>query len=196
MLSNTRIKVVRGSDESFVLKLRTRSDRDPMDLTAATKISVIFIKSNRSELILTNEEISATKATLTIGGVIFLASEPGTLGNSIQLNFDGVKTVQELVDAWNLANVGNEVEFTGTANQIITGGIYTLKGGMPAYTPVEIIGNPILGKFRVKLIDYHTSQLRLGINQSITVYVDYGVHPTGERVPAELKNFLDVVEPN
>jgi hypothetical protein len=194
MFSNTRLKVVRGEDESFVLKLRTKTDKDPMDLTDATKITVVILKSNRSELILTNEEVAATKAKAKISGVDFIAANAGTSGNDIQLDFDGIRTTQQIVDDWNTANATNAVEHTGVSSQVLVGGIYRLSGGLPAYTPIEIQGNPVLGKIKVKLIDYHTSQLRLGLNQNLTVIIDFGVHPVGDRVVAQLKNFLDVVE--
>lgn len=196
MLSNTRLKIVRGEDESFVLKLRTKTDRDPLDLTDATKITVIMNKSNRSQLTLTNEPVSASKATTSVDGVTFIAADAGANGNSIALDLDGVRTVQQIVDQWNTANPSNQVEFTGTASKVLSGGSYSLSGGLPAYTPIEVIGNPVLGKFKLTLIDLHTNQLRLGLNQSLTVIVDFGVHPTGNRVVSQLSNFMDVVELN
>jgi hypothetical protein len=194
MFSNTRLKVVRGEDENFILKLRTKTDKDPMDLTDATKISVVMVKSNRSELVLTNELVLAQKAKTTVNGTTFIAADAGTLGNNIQLDLDGVRTLQQIIDDWNQLNPTNQVEHDGVPSNIPTGGLYSLSGGMPAYTPIELVGNPVLGKIKVILIDAHSAQLRLGLNQSLTVIIDFGVHPVGNRVIAQLKNFLDVVE--
>lgn len=196
MLSNTRLKIIRGEDENFILKLRTKTDKDPMDLTDATKITVIMTKSNRSQLILTNEPVAASKAKTTVSGIVFIAADAGAAGNTIELDLDGVRTVQQIVDAWNLANSSNQVEFTGSPSTVLSGGLYRLAGGLPTYTPITLVGSPILGKFKLTLIDLHTNQLRLGLNQSLTVIVDFGVHPTGNRVVSQLSNFLDVVELN
>jgi len=194
MISNTRLKVVRGEDERFVLKLRTKSQQDPLDLSSATKISISLIKSNRTEIVLTNEVLVAQKAKTKVWQVTFTALTPGVNGNNIQLDFDGIKTVQEIVDEWNIANPTNTIGHDGTGSTKLTGGLYTLSGGLPAYQAIEVVDSPILGRIKVTLLDTHTNQLRLGLNQSLTIKVDFGVHPTGNRVIAQLKNFLDVVE--
>lgn len=195
MISNSRLKIIRGQDSQFIFKLRSKTDRDPLDLTTATKISVKMVKSDRSELVLTNEMLTATKAKTNLQNVNFIAADTGVNGNLIQLNFDGVRTIQQIVSEWNTANPTNTVEHDGIASAVLTGGVYTLKGGMPAYMAISVVGSPVLGKISVKLIDYNTNQLRLGTNQNVTVLIDFGVHPTGTRIIAQQKNFLDVVEP-
>ena len=64
--------------------------------------------------------------------IFFKAVNQGTAGNSISLVFNGTDDIDTVVDAWNLANVGNEVEAKGAkadehyyiGNSIITGNIF------------------------------------------------------------------------
>lgn len=55
---------------------------------------------------------SGPLATVIYLTTTFTADHPGSDGNSILLTFDGIKTVQQVVDAWNRANPSIQVKFT------------------------------------------------------------------------------------
>lgn len=69
------------------------------------------------------------KATKLAGGVNFTATYTGTGGNSISLVFDGVKTVDAVRHAWNVANPDNTVEHDGAGTEVLTAQTVTLIGG-------------------------------------------------------------------
>ena len=65
------------------------------------------------------------------GGVTFRANIPGTAGNSIALVFDGIKTVQQVINVWNTAHTDNQVHFVApeTGSSVLAAGTVTLSGG-------------------------------------------------------------------
>jgi len=70
------------------------------------------------------------RATATSSGITYTAVTPGSLGNSIALVFDGVKTITQVVTAWNTANASNQVGFTGGLGSTVpSSGTVTLSGG-------------------------------------------------------------------
>lgn len=79
-------------------------------------------------------EVLCTTASATYEGVTFTAVVCGAIGNSITLEFDGIKTVQEVVDAWNTAHPDNQVTYypptAGTA--VLAAGTVQLSGGAGA----------------------------------------------------------------
>lgn len=70
------------------------------------------------------------RATTISSGITYTAVTPGSLGNSIALVFDGVKTITQVVNAWNTANASNQVGFTGGPGSTVpSSGTVTLSGG-------------------------------------------------------------------
>jgi len=72
------------------------------------------------------------QATATVGPNTFTAVNFGTSGNSIALIFNGTDTVTAVTAAWNAANPGNQVTFTGSGATVPTAQTITLTGGAAA----------------------------------------------------------------
>lgn len=69
-------------------------------------------------------------AQASTGGITFLANEPGTKMNGVKLEFDGVKTVQQVVDAYNdSVEQALEVHFNGSPAAVLAVQTVTLNGG-------------------------------------------------------------------
>lgn len=68
-------------------------------------------------------------ASATVGPNVFTADNPGEAGNSISLVFDGILDVSAVVTAWNTANPGNTVSFTGAGATVPSAQTTTLSGG-------------------------------------------------------------------
>lgn len=110
------IKIKRGSDKRFKVKLRLPNGDPWPNLNQVTDIFVRFQKSNTQELEVSNAIIPSVASQATVGEVInvqpevvFTATTPGLTGNLIQLDFDGVLDFDSVVDAWNSANPSNLV---------------------------------------------------------------------------------------
>jgi hypothetical protein len=73
----------------------------------------------------------ATVAHATYDGHLFVACFAGSAGNLISLVFDGVMTVQQVVDVWNTANPTNCVKFypLSAATHVCPAGSVTLTDG-------------------------------------------------------------------
>jgi phage tail sheath protein FI len=82
--------------------------------------------------------VSAVAATATEQSVLFTANTAGVIGNTISLVFDGVATIDAVVDAWNLANPSNTVSHDGTGTAVLTAATVNLADG------VDEIGSQIL----------------------------------------------------
>jgi hypothetical protein len=191
MYNMVRLKIFQGQDKKITFKLR-RKNGDPLDLTGATGVQVAFTKADRSQLVTSMNQVAAKKASYTVSeNMIFIAVSGGANGNNIVLSFDGIQTVQEIVDAWNLANAGNTVEFEGEAASVLPTQNIQLTGGYDAYIPVSITDEK-LGHIQCILIDYDTSSLRLGKNQDIKITIDYGNPPNGTRLITVLDGKLDI----
>jgi hypothetical protein len=187
-----RLKIVRGEDKYPIIKLRGKQSKDPVDLTNSTNITFVFKKSNRQDLILDTNTIPAVKACLELEGIKIIADTAGDAGNVIILNFNGVDDLDTIVSEWNSDNPTNTVSHNGDGDEIFDGQ-QRLSGGFQAYAPVEVL-NAVLGRIRLTLVDAHTNVLRLGLNQSFKILVDFGPHPTGTRNVGVYENKLDVVE--
>lgn len=190
-----RLKINRGSDKDFIIKIRSKDNNDPVNLTSATKIAITLTKSNRSLLVRDNSLMPAKKAFVDINNVRIIADNAGMNGNSIILLFNGVDNLNTVIADWNSSNPTNTISHNGSGTQVFDGE-YQLEGGADAYYPVTIEGNPLLGKIRVHLSDFDTSSLRLGLNQSLTVTIDFGIHPTGIRKITRYDNKVDILENN
>jgi hypothetical protein len=90
------------------------------------------IATATNTLVLTNKSISYyASATITVGidTITFTAVNPGPIGNSISLVFNGSSTVATVVAAWNSANPSNTVGFTGPGSDTPTAQTVNLGGG-------------------------------------------------------------------
>ena len=61
------------------------------------------------------------QASAISGGATFTAVNFGVGGNSISLAFNGTADIDTVVNAWNAANTGNQVSFTGVAGSTVLG---------------------------------------------------------------------------
>lgn len=71
------------------------------------------------------------RAVSTYGAITFEAKYPGTESNSIVLQFDGVKTLGQVVDEWNLKNTDLSVKVTSAdpLTDVPPAGTATFSGG-------------------------------------------------------------------
>jgi len=81
-------------------------------------------------------EAGAVKASAVLGPNTFTAVNAGVIGNSIALNFDGLLSVQQVVDSYNTAYPANQVSFIGDGATIPVAGTVALSGGLDAEEPV------------------------------------------------------------
>jgi hypothetical protein len=190
---NERLCIKRGSDASPIFKMRGKYYDNPMDLTGTFNITIELDKANRSKAIYDMTPLPAKKAYVEINAIRIEADNAGAIGNSIVLVFDGVKTLEQVVNDWNIANPSNTANHDGIGDEIITG-TKRLWGGLDSYSPVQIDGNPILGRIKLVLTEVDTKALKRGDNQSIKITVDFGVPPSGTRKIAIFADKLDVVD--
>ena len=142
-MSEERLRIFRGQDKSFLIRLINKKTKDPYTLTGATLIQVIFEKEDRTKLKLSNVNVPAVKSQGEIQSVIFTALVAGSEGNGINLVFNGTDTIDQVVTAWNNANPTNGVEHNAQdGSEVLEAGAVELIGGYPSYTPDQIWGNP------------------------------------------------------
>ena len=188
------VEIKRGADKKFTIKLR-KGNGDPYSLEDATKISVEFKKFDHTVLEINNIEQPATYSTVEYNGEIFNANVAGSLGSSIVLIFDGIKTITEVLAHWNDLNVTNQASSEATDPSIILPiGNAELANGFDSYKKVDVIGNTILGNIFVILPNCDTELLKVGSQQAIDIIIDKGNHPIGDRIIRELQNAIDVRE--
>lgn len=77
-------------------------------------------------------------ATATYNGVTYTAKRRGLTGETITLAFDGVKSIQSVVKAWNLANPYNPVAHNGAGSTVPP-------AGTPAFSVGSYTVNPVTG---------------------------------------------------
>lgn len=190
---DSRILIISGADASIIVRLRNPKTGDPIDLTDSTKIEFRFKNRDRTNLFLDNTLIPSIKAQITYTEVIFLADVAGANGNDIFLQFDGISDIDTVVNAWNVANPSNTVSHNGTGTDVLPASTIRLTDGYDAYSPVEIVGNPNLGKVKISILEKQTMELRRGNNQSFSTSIDYGTWPGGTRIKGIFDN-LNVVD--
>jgi hypothetical protein len=190
---NERLIIKKGSDSTPIFKLRGRYSNDPMDLTGVFNITVELTKANRSKLVIDMTELPSQKAYFEEGSVKIIADYAGAIGNSIVLAFNDVDDLDTVIGTWNTANPSNTVSHNGVGDEIYNGN-KRLWGGLDAYTPIEVDGNPILGRVKIRLLDTDTQLLKRGDNQSVKVIIDFGAPPSGDRKIAIFDDRLDVVD--
>ena len=187
------VKVKRGSDKTFLIKCRAPNG-DPVDLTAVTQITVKIPKRDNTKLSINLDTIPASFAKATYSGVTYTAMTAGPNGNSILLQFNGVLTIQQVVDAWNTANPANQVGFSGGAGTLIPpAGNVNLTGALSAYERVEKLSPAVLGKIKVHLRNPDTQDLKLANSLAIEVLLDEGADPEGNQRGFIIPDALDVI---
>lgn len=188
-----RLVIYKGEDKTALVKLKLNNG-DPLDLTGVTNLEAILKKANRTNLILSLEQVPASRAGGTYDNVIFSADTLGLVGNSIILNFDGVHDIDTIVSDWNTANPTNTVSHNGTGSSVLAAGSIQLSGGTAAYFPVDVLDEK-LGILTLTMQNNETNSLRLGQDQSVSFNIDYGEHPAGTRKIAKLSKRMDVLRP-
>lgn len=178
-----------GTDKTITVRLFDK-DQNPIDLTSVTKITVTFPGRGIDVPQLDSDLIPAIAATASSSddSISFTATTAGILGNSISLVFDGVSTVQDVVDAWNTANPTNTVSHDGLGTEVLTSQTVSLTGGVDSYYTIEKLTPENLGRFKMTLDNEFTNRLRLGINLSILVTIDIG----DDRDTTKIYNAIDV----
>ena len=180
MTTTNKVPVIyKGSDVKFIVRIRDDND-DPVDFTGVTLFTVKMKATPKGNFTVDSNQIPATAASATSGGVTFTADASGELGNAISLVFNGSDDVDTVVSTWNLGNPGNTVSHDGVGTEVISASTLPLSGGVEAYFKVETEGNPVLGKIRITLNEEDTEQLRLNENP-IEIIIDRGAHPAGDR---------------
>jgi len=194
-MSDERLRIFRGQDKSFLIRVINTRTKDPYSLTGATLIQVIFEKEDRTKLVLSNVVKPAIKAQNEYQNVLFTALVAGAEGNGINLIFNGVDTLDTVVSAWNTANPSNGVEHNSTdGTLVLTSGSVQLINGYQSYTPVSVFGNPDIGKIQVTIAEKETYLLRTGIGKSFTTVIDKGDNPAGVRNVGTFEQKVDIKE--
>lgn len=193
MNGERRLVISKGSDQFPIVDLLSRKTGRYFDLTNVTNIEFHFTKKDRSTLILDMSNIPATKALKVVDGITFIASSAGANGNSIQLTFNGVDTVDEIIQAWNDVNPANTVSHNGQGDEILESQTFNLDGGYNPYQAVSVFGNPIEGRVQLNILEKYTNLLRVGNSQSFKVVIDVGLHPGGVRAIGRFEQKLDVI---
>jgi len=192
-----RPEIRRGSDSTFKIYLR-REDGRPYDLTGVTYMKLKLPKENIGAVTVDSEETPAVAATavseVESADVTFTATTAGTVGNDIELEFDGTDSLDDVVSAWNTANPSNQVEHDGTGADVPEAQTVTLAGGVNAYTKVTATTPLQLGEVNVTLSEADTALLKLGKNQSLELTVDKGDSPAGQRKVIILRDAVAVEE--
>lgn len=187
------VKVKRGSDKTFLIKCRSPKG-DPIDLTNITQVTVKIPKKDNTNLNATLDTVPASFAKITYQGTLFSALVAGPAGNSILLQFNGTLTIQAVVNAWNTANPGNQVGFSGMAGtMVLAAGNAKLTGGITAYERVQILSPAVLGKLKVSLKNADTVDLKLANSVAIEVLLDEGDDPEGTQRGFVIADALDIV---
>jgi len=188
-------RIFRGEDRTLTLRVTRGKDKEPFDLTSATRFAVFFRKESGIDLLEINSDpIPAIVASIVYQTVTYTAVVAGAAGNLIILVFDGVEDIDTVIDTWNTANPTNTVSQDGVGTTVPTAATIQLKGGEEAITPVQVVGNPVLGKVSVVLNETQTQQLRVANNQDFKMEIDMGLNPTGKRRLVLYQNSLDVLE--
>lgn len=188
-----RIRVQSGADAVIIFRMKNNLTKDPLDLTGMTSAIYKFENRDGGNFILKSGQLPAAAAYGTHGGIKFTAVTAGSAGNNILLKFNGTSTISAVLAVWNTANPGNTVSAQAGANlaTVLPSGDLNLEFGYDPYNPVEVFGNPLLGKIRVTLKPLDTLKMKIGVNQTINSRMDFGA--TGPRRVANYQNLLDVV---
>jgi len=189
------ITIVKGDDRSINLYFVQQDNGRPYDLTGFTNISVFF-KTQFGGILEKNNSTYDTAAYASYAGINFTAQTLGTTGNSISLVFDGIQSLQTIVNAWNLANSGNQVSHDAPDGSIVpASATVSLAHGQSGLIDVTV-PSAVLGHVVVRVHDFDTVQFLAGRSLSFKVFIDNGTPPEGTRRKVIFANALEVVEDN
>lgn len=192
-MASNRIEIQAGTDVSTVFRMRNRKSGDPIDLTAMTAIRIIMTDRNRNQLIYQNVTIPSKAASFVYQNVTYTAVTPGANSNLIMLTFDGTSTIAQIITLWNQAHTMNQVMSNAVDPSVIpTAGQIMLAGGFDSYAQIAVFGDPKLGKVQLILKQQDTLNLKIGNNQSIKFFLDFG--PGGPRSSATYQSKFDVLD--
>jgi len=166
------LSLLRGEDRILVTRILFEKSSEPYDLTGWTRITAHFKKSDGTVLEKHSDLQGGEYASAYFGGVTFTAEEIGAIGNSIVLEFDGVKDIETVVDEWNTANPNNQVSSNAEDETVVLTTVsLTLSEGVDQYRDVTSISD-ILGKVQINLNEEDTGALKIGQNLSFKLVID------------------------
>ncbi len=187
-----QVNIKRGSDKSFVIKLRALNG-DPINITDMTQITVKIPKKDNTKLVINLDSIPTSYAKILYKGVTFTAVTAGPNGNLISLVFNGSQDIGTVVAAWNLANPANQVTHNGVNVNILDAGTAKLTGGLSSYVRVEKIAPYVLGKMKINLRNPDTLDLKLGQCIALEVLLDEGLDPEGEQQGFVIADAVNII---
>lgn len=189
------VKIKRGSDKKFVVKLR-HPNADPFDLTNADQVTLKLPKKDGTKLTIDTTPVPAVKAKALLQGVTFEAVTAGKVGNQIQLVFNGTDTIATVISAWNTANPSNQVSSNALtpSSTVLTAATVKLANGSDQYQKVLPMSPLVLGKILISLPNIDTAALRLANEQSIEVLVQVGDDPANDTTGLVIPNAIDVID--
>jgi hypothetical protein len=188
-----RLEIPVGTDVTAVFRLRHPVTGDPVDLTNMSQVTMYLEDRFSRPFCLGNVTVPAKAARIVYRDIELSAVTPGSAGNAIELVFDGVLTLAAVISAWNTANPGNQVQTTYSPTTVVPeAGTAVLEGGFDPYQQISIVGNPVLGKLQLILKVQDTLRLKIGNNQSLKLFVDFGI--TGPREGGDFQNLVDVTD--
>jgi hypothetical protein len=186
--------ITRGEDAAFTIRLLDSSGR-PYDLTNWVYLRLRLPADPTGAVLVDSSTTPAVPAVALAQGVNFTAVTPGTVGNSIELVFDGTETLATVATAWNTANASNQVSYSGLGTVVLTAATVQLDQGQNALQKLLPASPLQLGKIRVMLRDTDTTQLKLSKNQTIELTIDkLDAFPAGNRKIVLMADALSVRE--
>jgi hypothetical protein len=195
-----KFKIIQGEDRVIPLDIvrKTNSNvKRPFDLTGWTKIEVQFRKTNGGVLAIDSIPAHGRQSTAVYEEVTYTASNVGVLGDSISLVFNGIDSIQTVIDAWNTSNPANTVTSDASDTAVVpSASTVNLSGGLDNFAKVTVIGDARDGKIQVRLENDDTNSLKVGAGQGVAVVVDFGDHDLGNRRIASAKNVINVEKPS
>ena len=195
-----KFKIIQGEDRIIPLDIVKKSNTNikrPFDLTGWTKLAVQFRTQHGGVLELDSIPAHGRKSSSIYEGVTYTATNVGVAGDSISLVFDGILTIQAVIDDWNTNNPTNTVESNAEDDTTVpTSGTVSFSGGLDDFAKVTVIGDAKDGKIQVRLENDDTNKLKVGAGQGVAVVVDFGDHDLGNRRIASAKNVINVEKPS
>lgn len=168
------ISMQRGEDRILVIRIVFEDTNEPYDLTGWTKVAAHFKSADGSTIIKDSVLVGGEFASAYYEGVTFTADDPGSAGNAIVLAFDGVKTLEDVVDEWNTGNPSLRVTHDSVnETDVLPSSSVTLSGGVNQTRSVSVLSE-VLGKLQVTLSSEDTGAFKVGKNLSFKIVVEKG----------------------
>ena len=191
LIHENKVVIEKGEDKTIKLLLWNKSQRVNFDLTAYDYFEFHFRKDDNTTLIKNSVEVAAIAATATVLDVDLVADTAGAAGN-VDLVFDGVETIDDVLLAWNAANPLNTISIdTGDGTQVPSASTVSLLGGFDAITHV-VKESDEKGILKCILSNDDTNSLMKGKDMPFRVILDSGTHPTGNRI-SKTFYLLDII---